>query len=183
MAALTVGVAVTFAGSGWVLESVDAQRFPRELLLIAVNTLPLLAIRRNPLVVVAVFSVAYPTWVALGHPIHELQSLPTIAAMYALGGWDRPLRVCALGLITPAWMVAGGTLLWGGDLLELTFVGVFFVVVWGLGALLADRHAHAQALEIRRASSRRPVRSSPSGPLPTSGRGSLASCTTSSRTP
>lgn len=46
---------------------------PRELVLVALNTLPLLAVRRNPLVV-AVFSVAYPTWVALGHPIHELQS-------------------------------------------------------------------------------------------------------------
>ena len=38
-------------GQGWVL--------------LAANVLPLLALRRAPLLVVACFSVAYPTWAAL----------------------------------------------------------------------------------------------------------------------
>jgi signal transduction histidine kinase len=148
---LTAVLAVVFAGSGWLLGGMDPERLPRELLLVAANTLPLLVIRRNPLAVVITLSLAYPLWVGLGHPLHELQSLPTIAALYALGGWDRPLWVRAIGLLTPVWMVAGGAVIWGGDLLELTFIGVFFVVVWGLGALIADRRAHAQALEARTA--------------------------------
>ena len=145
--ALTAVLAVVFAGSGWLLEGFDTARLPGELVMVGANTLPLLAIRRNPLAVVALCSVAYPAWVELGYPIHELQSLPTVAAMYALGGWQRPLWVRAVGLVAPVWLVSGGTLLWGGDLLELTFVGVFFVVVWGLGALIADRRARAEALE------------------------------------
>ena len=147
--ALTAALAVVFAVSGWAVEGIQWSRLPRELVLVALNTLPLLAVRRNPLAVVAVFSVTYPMWVALGHPIHELQSLPAIAAMYALAGWDRPLWLRALGLLMPVWMVTGGVLLWGGDVLELTFVGVFLVVVWGLGALIADRRAHARTLEAR----------------------------------
>jgi len=147
--ALTAALAVVFAVSGWAVEGIQWSRLPRELVLVALNTLPLLAVRRNPLAVVAFFSVTYPTWVALGHPIHELQSLPAIAAMYALAGWDRPLWLRALGLVMPVWMVTGGVLLWGGDVLELTFVGVFLVVVWGLGALIADRRAHARTLEAR----------------------------------
>jgi len=116
--ALTAALAVVFAVSGWAVEGIQWSRLPRELVLVALNTLPLLAVRRNPLAVVAVFSVTYPTWVALGHPIHELQSLPAIAAMYALAGWDRPLWLRALGLVMPVWMVTGGVLLWGGDVLD-----------------------------------------------------------------
>lgn len=147
--AATVFLAVVFAGSGWLLEGIDTRRLPQELVLVAANTLPLLAIRRQPLAVVAVLGVAYPTWVALGHPLHELQSLPTVVAMFALGVWDRPLRLRAVGLLLPLWMVAGGTLIWDGDLLELSFVGVFLVVVWTLGVGFADRHAQAVALEAR----------------------------------
>lgn len=146
---LTVLMVVAFAGSGWSISGMDRDQMTRELLLIAVNTLPLLAIRRNPLLVVAIFSIAYPAWVALGHPTHELQSLPTIAAMFALGAWDRPLWIRMLGLITPAWMVVGGTLYWDAELLELTFIAVFFVVVWALGVLIADRRARTRALETR----------------------------------
>jgi signal transduction histidine kinase len=145
----TALLAVIFAGSGWLVEGIDTQRLPRELVLIGVNTLPLLAVRRQPLAVVALLGIAYPTWVGLGHPLHELQSLPTVVAMFALGVWDRPLWLRALGLALPAWMVAGGTLIWGGDLLELTYVAVFLVVVWGLGVGWADRHAKASALESR----------------------------------
>ncbi|QBI19960.1 sensor histidine kinase [Egibacter rhizosphaerae] len=147
--ALTAVLAVVFAGSGWLLEGFEPTRLPGELLMVGANTLPLLAIRRNPLAVVALCSIAYPAWVELGYPIHELQSLPTVVAMYALGAWDRPLRVRAAGLAAPVWMVSGGTLLWGGDLLELTFVGVFFVAVWALGVLIADRRARAATLEAR----------------------------------
>lgn len=146
---LTILMVVVFAGSGWSLGGVDREGLTVELLMVAVNTLPLLAIRRNPLLVVAVFSIAYPMWVALGYPTSELQSLPTIAAMFALGAWDRPLWLRSLGLITPVWMVVGGTVFWGADFFGLTFVGVFFVVVWALGVLIADRRARADALETR----------------------------------
>lgn len=149
MVPLTVLMVVVFAGSGWSLGGVDREGLPVELLMVAVNTLPLLAIRRNPLLVVGVFSIAYPMWVALGYPTSELQSLPTTAAMFALGAWDRPLWLRSLGLITPAWLVAGGTVFWGADFFNLIFVGVFFVVVWALGVLIADRRARANALETR----------------------------------
>lgn len=60
--ALTAALAVVFAVSGWAVEGIQWSRLPRELVLVALNTLPLLAVRRNPLAVVAVFSVTYPTW-------------------------------------------------------------------------------------------------------------------------
>lgn len=147
--ASTVLMVVVFAGSGWAASGVSTDVLGRELILIAANTLPLLAIRRNPLLVVLVFGVTYPVWVALAHPVHELQSLPTVVGMLALGAWDRPLRIRAIGLVLPVWMVLGGTIFWMGDALELAYVGVFFVAVWALGALLADRQARAQALEDR----------------------------------
>lgn len=149
VAVLTAALTVVFAGSGWVFEGVDSARLPQELALIAANTLPLLAVRRNPLLVAVAFSIAYPTWVALGHPIHELQSLPCIAGMYALGAWRRPLWLRSLGLLMPVWMITGGTFLFDGEFLELTFIGVFLVVMWGLGALIADRRDYASALETR----------------------------------
>lgn len=149
MVPLTFFMVLVFAGSGWSEGGIDREGLTGELAMIAVNTLPLLALRRNPLVVLATFSVAYPAWVALGHPTHELQSLPTIAAMFAVGTWDRPLWLRSLGLITPLWMVVGGTLNWDADFLELTFIAVFFVVVWALGVLIADRRAQTLALETR----------------------------------
>ncbi len=151
LVALMAVLTVVFAGSGWMLEGLDPDRFPREAVLIAANTAPLLLLRRNPLVAVLALATAYPIWVAWGHPIHELQSLPSIVAMYALGAWERPLWLRAVGLAAPVWMVVGGVLLLGGEALELTYVAIFFVVVWVFGVLITDRRAHALALERRTA--------------------------------
>jgi signal transduction histidine kinase len=145
----TVVMVAVFAGSGWAARGVATDVLGRELVLIAANTLPLLALRRNPLLVAFAFGVTYPMWVAFGHPVHELQSLPTVAAMFAVGAWDRALRVRATALVLPVWMVLGGSMFWMGDVLELVYVGVFFVVVWAIGVVLADRHTQARALEIR----------------------------------
>lgn len=145
---LTLVMVVIFAGSGWATSGIGDD-LGGQLAMIAVNTLPLLALRRNPLAVVLLFSVAYPTLVALDYPTHQLQSLPTICAMFALGTWERPLWLRAIGLVAPVWMVVGGSLFWDADSLELAFIAVFFVVVWGLGVLLADRRVRNRVLEAR----------------------------------
>lgn len=116
---LTITMVIVFAGSGWSVRGPDDERLAIELAVVAANTLPLLAIRRNPMLVIAIFAVAYPTWVALDFPSHQLQSLPSIGKV-------------------PSRRVPGN--------------------------------------------SSKPVRSSPTGQWPTRGRGSLASCTTSSLT-
>lgn len=105
--------------------------------------------------------------------------MPAIAAMYALGGWDRPAWLRALGLVMPVWMVTGGMLLRGGDVLELTFVGVFLVSVWGWArSSRTVGHTPARSRlaprELAQAAG-----SSPTGLWPTSARGSPGSCTTS----
>lgn len=147
---LTIAMVIVFAGSGWSVSGVDTETLPMELALIAANTLPLLAIRRNPLLVLGVFAVAYPLWVSLEFPTHQLQSLPSIAAMFAVGSWNRPLWVRSLGLLMPLWMILGGVLsAWDAQVLELTYIAIFFVVVWALGVLIADRRARELALEAR----------------------------------
>lgn len=149
---LTACLAVVFALSGWSVATPGAAALPGQLVLIAANTLPLLAVRRNPLAVVAVFALAYPTWVVLDQPTHELQSLPTLAAMYALGAWERPLWLRALGLLSPVWMVgAAAAGLWDTDWLQLSYIGLVLVVVWGLGVVVAGRRAYARELEARTA--------------------------------
>jgi signal transduction histidine kinase len=149
---LTASLAVVFALSGWSVEGARAAALPGQLALIAANTLPLLAVRRNPLAVVLFFAVAYPTWVVLGQPTHELQSLPTLAAMYALGAWERPLWLRAIGLLSPVWMVSAAMAgLWDTDWLQLSFVGLVLVVVWALGVVVAGRREYASELEVRTA--------------------------------
>ncbi|MGH8914687.1 MAG: sensor histidine kinase [Acidimicrobiia bacterium] len=146
--AVTAALTLIFVVSAISTGDLDRSGLGRDVLLVAVNTLPLLAIRQNPLLVVLIFSAAYPLWIAIGHDGHILQSLPTVTAMYALGSWDRPLWVRAIGLITPVWMVAaavGG--MWQADPLELGYVAVFFVVVWVLGVVIAGRRSYALELE------------------------------------
>jgi hypothetical protein len=128
--ALTAVLTAVFALTAWPLGPDD---LPRDLTLLALNTLPLLLLRRNPLVVLLAFSVAYPLWIFLDHEPHLLQSLPTIAAMYAVGAWNRPLRVRALGLVAPAWMMAAAAF-WRAPESEVGYAAVMFVVVWTLGA-------------------------------------------------
>src|SRR5688500_2346360 len=116
--------------------------------LLAANVLPLLVLRRVPLLVLACFSVAYPAWAALEYPTHLLQSLPTLAAMLAVGAAPRPLWWRALALVTPAEMLAAAASgIWPVDLLEIGYVAIMFVGGWGLGVVLAARHSYARALE------------------------------------
>jgi signal transduction histidine kinase len=148
--ALTAVLTAVFVLAEWRLGDLSLDELPRDLPLLAVNTLPLLLLRRNPLVVLLVFSVAYPLWILFDHEPHDLQSLPTVAAMYAVGAWDRPLRIRALGLIAPAWMIAASAY-WHAPTLEIGYVAVIFVVVWALGAALASRRSYAEQLEGRTA--------------------------------
>jgi signal transduction histidine kinase len=148
----TVVLSVLFLGSAWLQTPPTPDRLPRELALTLANTVPLLWVTRQPLAVVLAFSVAYPTWIFFGHPTHELQALPTIVAMFMLGAWDRPLRLRAVGLVTPLWMVVGGASpLWGADFLGLTFVGLFMLAVWSLAVALDVGRRRAEALEVRTA--------------------------------
>ena len=116
--------------------------------LLAANVLPLLALRRAPLLVLACFSVAYPAWASLEYPTHLLQSLPTLAAMFAVGAAPRPLWWRALALLTPVEMLAAAASgIWPVDLLELGYVAIMFVSGWVLGIVLAARHRYTAALE------------------------------------
>ena len=146
--AVTAALTLIFVVSAISTGDLDRSSLGRDLLLVAVNTLPLIALRRNPLLVVLIFSATYPLWIAVGHEGHILQSLPTVTAMYALGSWDRPLWVRAIGLVTPVWMVAAAVSgMWEADPLELGYVAVFFVVVWVLGVVIAGRRSYAMELE------------------------------------
>jgi len=117
-------------------------------LLLAVNTLPVIAVRSHPFAVVLTFAVAYPVWASLEYPGHILQSLPTMTAIAAVGAAPRPLSVRTLGLLPPiemlAWALFG---VWDVDLLEIGYVAVVFAAVWGLGVSLAARREHARVLE------------------------------------
>ena len=116
--------------------------------LLAANVLPLVALRRAPLLVLACFSVAYPAWASLEYPTHLLQSLPTLAAMFAVGAAPRPLWWRALALITPVEMLAAAASgIWPVDLLELGYVAIMFVSGWVLGIVLTARRSYTAALE------------------------------------
>jgi signal transduction histidine kinase len=116
--------------------------------LLAANVLPLVALRRAPLLVLACFSVAYPTWAALEYPTHLLQSLPTLAAMFAVGAAPRPLWWRSLALLCPAEMLAAAASgIWPVDLLEIGYVAIMFVCGWVLGIVLATRRGYTAALE------------------------------------
>ncbi|HEV3497078.1 MAG TPA: hypothetical protein VHA34_12070, partial [Actinomycetes bacterium] len=120
--------------------------------LAAANVLPLLALRRAPLLVVACFSVAYPIWASLEYPTHLLQSLPTLAAMGAAGAAPRPLWWRALALLCPAEMLAAAASgVWDVDLLEIGYVAIMFVSGWVLGVVLAARRGYTRALEAQTA--------------------------------
>jgi signal transduction histidine kinase len=116
--------------------------------LVAANVLPLLALHRAPLLVVACFSVAYPVWASLEYPTHLLQSLPTLAAMGAAGAAPRPLWWRSLALLCPAEMLAAAASgIWDVDLLEIGYVAILFVSGWVLGVVLAARRGYTRALE------------------------------------
>lgn len=138
-----VFIASVFEGGGFQTNE------PMGWVLLALNTLPLLALHRNPLLVVLAFGVAYPLWVDGGYPSNIFQSLPALAALYAAGSWERPLWLRAIGLLTPGWMFAAAALdLWPGtDLLEIGYVAVIFALAWALGVILSARRTYIQELE------------------------------------
>jgi len=150
--ALTVVLAVVFAVSGWSVTGVDREGLALELALVLANTLPLLLVRRNPLVVVLVLAVTYPVWLITGHGAHLFQSLPTLAALFFLGAWDRPLWLRAFGPVSPVWMLGASVAgWWDADPLEIGYVAVVFVTVWMLGVLMATRRDHVVELEAKTA--------------------------------
>ena len=117
-------------------------------LLLAVNTLPVIAVRSHPFAVLFIFAVAYPVWASLEYPGHILQSLPTMTTIAAVGAAPNPLAVRTLGLLPPIEMLACVLLgVWDVDVLEIGYVAVVFVAVWGLGVALAARREHSRALE------------------------------------
>jgi signal transduction histidine kinase len=122
--------------------------------LVAANTLPLLLIARNPLLVSLSFAIAYPLWlVPIGGPIREgqfLQLLPALLALYATGAWRRPLWLRAIGLGTPAWMLLAAALsLWPTEFDDALDVAVLLVISWGFGVVNARQSAYAEQLEAR----------------------------------
>ena len=144
--------AVVFVGSAVSVTGLPGRAPVLFVVLVAANTLPLLAVRWNPLAVVATFSVAYPLWVAAEYGTATLQSLPTLVAMFAAGAWERPLALRATALLAPAWMMAGAvTGLWDVDLIELGYVAVVLGVVWLFGVVVARVQADARELQARTA--------------------------------
>lgn len=147
---LTATLTAVFVLSVWSAGGPDPDQLPRDWLLLALNTLPLLGLRRNPLAVLLLFSVTYPLWIIAGNAGHLLQSMPTLAALYAVGSWDRPLWLRAIGLAAPAWMLgASASGWWEAPVLEIAFVTVIFVVIWALGVVVAARHAYTAQLEAK----------------------------------
>jgi signal transduction histidine kinase len=147
--AVTVVLTAVFVASA--LGGLDRTTLPRDLALLALNTLPLLALRRNPLAVVLVFCIAYPLWVMAGNEPHMFQSLPMLVALYAAGDWSRPLWLRAIGLVAPVWMVAAVvTGFWPDvDLFEIGYIAVMFALAWALGVVVAARRSYAQQLEVK----------------------------------
>ncbi|MPZ54322.1 MAG: sensor histidine kinase [Acidimicrobiia bacterium] len=121
-----------------------------DVMLVGLNTLPLLLIGWNPVVVAVLFGVAYPLFLTAGNEGHVLQSLPTLVSMYAAGSWAHPVGIRAIALITPIWMmVAVMTGYWPTDVLEIWFVGIVLAVVWALGVVIADRQRNVAELELK----------------------------------
>lgn len=150
--AITVVAAVIFVGTAVTGAGLPDQNPTWFVVLIGLNTLPLLAVRRNPLVILAVFSVAYPLWVAAEFGTAMLQSLPTLVAIFAAGAWQRPLWLRATALLSPVWMMAAAAAgLWDVGLVDLGYVALVLGGVWALGMALAERQAYATALEARTA--------------------------------
>lgn len=143
-AVLTAVFVATALGQG----GLTAGQVPRDLALLALNTLPLLGLRRNPLAVVLVLNLAYPLWLVVDHLAHIFQSLPTLAALYALGGWARPLWLRAIGLLSPVFMLAAVlTGWWQDDLADIGYIAVMFGLGWSLGVVVAERRSYIQQLE------------------------------------
>jgi signal transduction histidine kinase len=147
---LTVVLTIVFAVSEW---RVVRQHPLGAVPLVLVNTLPLLAIRWNPVVVTVVFGVTYPLWLVApigAHEGHILQSLPLMVALYAAGAWRRPLWLRAGALVTPLWMMfAAVSGIWPVSVTELLYVATVYGTVWALGVAMAGRQRYAEELEVK----------------------------------
>lgn len=147
---LFVITAVVFVGSALMVAGPPRSNLGPYVVLAALNTLPLLALRRNPLAVVASLAIAYPLWVVLDQGTAMLQSLPTLVAMYAAGAWQRPLWLRTLALLAPLWMMGADVSgWWDVGLVELGYVAAVLLVVWMLGVVVAERQAYATELEAK----------------------------------
>jgi signal transduction histidine kinase len=153
---ITAVMAAVFAVAAWRLGDLGPSG-PWDLVLLAANTLPLLLLGRNPLVVLLLLGIAYPLWIFAGNEPQLLQSLPALAAMYAVGAWDRPLSVRAVALVAPVSMMAAPAV-WRAPVMEIGYVGLMFVVVWALGAVLAGRRSYVAQLEAKTAALERAQR-------------------------
>jgi signal transduction histidine kinase len=150
--ALTAVLTAVFVASVFVEGGLTPGETARDVALIALNTLPLLAVGWQPLAVVLVYCVAYPVWLSTGHDSNIVQSLPTLAALYAVGAWNRPLWVRALGLVGPVWLAAAAISgWWDADTIEVGYVALIFFVVWSLGAAISARRSYAVELEAKTA--------------------------------
>jgi signal transduction histidine kinase len=151
--AVTVVLTAVFVASALALGGLGGGPIDltRDFALLALNTLPLLVLRRQPLAVVLVLCAAYPLWLTAGHDPHLFQSLPMLVALYATGGWSRPLWLRAVGLVAPVWMVAAVLIgFWRGvDLLEIGYIAVMFGLAWALGVVVAGRRSYAEQLEAK----------------------------------
>lgn len=146
--AVTAVLTAVFVGSAFAQGGLDRTALPRDLALLALNTLPLLAVARQPLAVVLLFNLTYPVWLETGHEAHMFQSLPTLAALYALGGWSRPLWWRAVGLVSPVWMLSAVLVgWWDAGLSEVGYIAVMFTLGWALGVLVAARRSYVHRLE------------------------------------
>ncbi|MGH2699387.1 MAG: sensor histidine kinase [Actinomycetota bacterium] len=145
---LTLGLGAFFVASTLASSDEGRSRDGLGWLLIAANTLPLLGLRRHPLAVVLVLSVAYPAWAMFEYPTHIIQSLPTLAALAATGAAAKPLWWRAIALISPVEMMCAVLIgVWDVDVLEIGYIAIVFVVVWALGVALGARRDYARALE------------------------------------
>src|SRR5690606_29723000 len=147
--AVAAVLAAVFLATVFAVGGLDTAHLPRDLALLALNTLPLLALRRSPVLVVLIFSVAYPLWLATGHESHLFQSLPSLVALYAAGSWARPLWIRAFALLAPAWMM--GAVLTGvwpdADPTLIGYIAIMFALAWAFGVVVAARRAYAERLE------------------------------------
>lgn len=150
--ALTAVLTAVFVASVFVEGGLVRGQVARDVALLALNTLPLLAIARWPLAALATFCVAYPVWLNTGHDSSIVQSLPTLAVVYAVGAWERPLWLRAVGLVAPVWLATAAISgLWNADTIEVGYVALIFFVVWGLGVAMTGRRSYALQLEAKTA--------------------------------
>ncbi|HEX6325980.1 MAG TPA: histidine kinase [Jiangellaceae bacterium] len=147
--AVTVVLTAVFVASLFETGGFVQTNVPLDLVLLALNTMPLLALHLNPLAVTLTLSVAYPLWLIAGHEASLFQSLPALAALYAAGSWGRPLWLRAIALVSPVWMFMAAASGWWADtdLLEIGYVAVMFALAWALGVVVAVRRSYTLQLE------------------------------------